>query len=261
MSNITSNFDSGEWLSSDKTEGVGQSNVLFTAPAWEGREDRITFRVVRSGRYLKGVTLRQLGVLINEAEPEKLYFPREGGDLQVMLVTNAAQVEAAITSEEKDVYGKIKVFTTASGIQMTVNQKELEYGFPGDPGLEGKFEVSVIISMPDNTYGFERFENLTINGILIPIYQEGAVKPYIELDKDFDEIQPTDTTNQLQISSNLNNYRIEIVECDNGIDEPEEEASLDVSTKEIDLNPSGDAKLLGINVYPEQTQWHITDGE
>lgn len=253
-------MDSGEWLSADKTEGVGQDHVVFTAPAWEGREDRLTFRVVRSGRYLKGVTLRQLGTVINEAQPDKLFFPVEGGDIQVMLTTNAAAIEARTTSEEETVYSYIKAFVTASGLQMTVNQNKLNYGFPGDPGLQGKFEVSVIISMPKNGDGYEKFENLTLNGILIPIYQEGEPRPYIELDKEFDEIEPTETSNQLHITSNIG-YNIEIIECDNGIGDPSTEESLELSAGVVEIPSSGESRFLGIDVDPEKTSWRIENAE
>lgn len=260
------NYDTGEWLSADKSEGTGRDEITYSAPSWQGRESRKTFRIVRSGRYFKAVTFEQLGVVVNEATPEKLVFPAEGGDIQVMLTTNASSLVAALTSDESTVYSYIKFFTTAAGTEMTVNQQSLEYGFPGDPGLEGPFQVSVVISMPASDDGYEKFENLTINGILIPIYQEGEERPYINVDKEFEEVDATDTSTTIEISSNLDNYTIEIIECNNQMcdecdDEGTEGTSLTLSPETVDLDVEGSAKELAVVVEPKTLSWEIQDGD
>lgn len=265
------NYDSGEWLSADKSEGMGRDEITYTAPSWQGRESRKTLRLVRSGRYFKAVTFEQLGVVINEATPEKLVFPAEGGDIQVMLTTNAATLVAALTSEEAKVYSTIKFFTTAAGTDMTINQQSLEYGFPGDPGLEGPFQVSVVISMPATDDGYEKFENLTVNGILIPIYQVGEERPYINVDKEFEELDAAGTSTTIQISSNQD-YTIEIVECvnqmcdedcelddDDGADSGEGDGgnSLNVTPKEVNLDVEGSAKSFQVEVTPDDLKWEV----
>lgn len=249
-------MDAGAWITADKSLGEGRSTVNFSAPSWTGREDRLTLRIVRSGKNAKTVTLRQLGVVINDIPTETLEFPIVGGDKQLMITTNAASLDALITSEEAIIKGYIKAFTTASGLSVNVNEKKLNYGFPGDPGLQGAFEVSIIISMPDNSEGNEVNEILTINGQLIRLHQPGKVVPYIRLDKEFDQVAGEATRDQLEIESNLEGYTIEIVEC-------EESAvkELNVDKSVIDLNDKGDAEYLNISTNPKNLDWRISDGD
>lgn len=249
-------MDAGEWITPDKTTGEGRGTVQFTAPSWTGREDRLTLRIVRSGKNAKTVTLRQLGVVINDIPTDTLEFPMSGGDKQIMITTNAAALEALITSEEAIVKGYIKAFTTASGLTVNVNDKKLNYGFPGDPGLQSSFEVSIIISMDDNSEGNEVNENLTINGQLIRLHQPGKIVPYIKLDKEFDQISGETTTDKLEIETNLDEYNIEIVDCYEKAD-PE----INVDKPVINLDAEGTAEYLGITVKPSDLSWRITNGE
>ena len=141
----------------------------------------------------------------------------------------------AITFKQKG----IKI-TTASGLNIDGNDIRLDYGFPGDPGLEDTFQVSMIVSMPGNEDGNEVNENITINGVLIPIYQPGKVVPYIKLDKEFEQIEGDETSTQLSIESNIKDYVIEIVECES-VDK--EEIHLDKDVVDLDFDGSSEVQL------------------
>ena len=247
-------MDSGEWVTPDKTEGEGRSSVLFTVPSWTGREDRLTLRIVRSGKNAKTVTLRQLGVVINDIPTDTLEFPMKGGDKQIMITTNAAALEALITSEESVVKGYIKAFTTASGLTVNVNDRKLNYGFPGDPGLKSSFEVSIVVSMDDNSDGDEVNEVITINGKLIRLHQPGRVVPYIRLDKEFDQISGDTTRDQLSIESNLEGYKIEIVDCQEASDK-----ELNVDKALINFSSEGSTEQLQITTKPDNLAWRIKE--
>lgn len=244
--------DSGDWLSSDKTSGEGRGSVLFSAPSWKGREDRITIRVVRSGKNMKAVSIKQLGVVINDIPTDVLEYPINGGDKQVFITTNASSLKALITSDLA-VKGYIKAFTTASGLTIDVNDKRLDYGFPGDPGLQDVFQVSIIVSMPENTDGNEVNENITINGVLIKLHQPGKRVPFIKLDKEFEQVDGNDTLAQLSISSNIDDYDIEIVECEQ---EDVQDITIDKST--VYLNAGGTAGVINITTTPKGLAWRIT---
>lgn len=251
MSKKMYKMDSGEWLNSDVTEGEGRGLVKFSTKSWTGREDRMTIRVVRSDKKMKAVTIRQLGEPILEISESRLDFPIGGGDKQIMITTNAASLNALITSDYA-VKSNIKAFTTASGLNIQVNDIKLNYGFPGDPGLEGVFQVSLIVSMPNNDGGDEVNENITINGTLIPITQPGKIVPYIKFDKEFEEISGDDTLTTLKISSNLDKYKIEIVECD-------EEKSIDLTLDKynINLDKYGSTETFNISTKPNNLPWRI----
>lgn len=243
-------IDSGQWLDLDESEGVGRSRVSFTSPAWEGREDRYTLRVVKSGKNMKAVTIRQKGIAITEISTDRLDFPIGGGDKQIMIKTNAASLNALITSEN-NVKGFIKAFTTASGLNIDVNDKKLNYGFAGDPGLKGVFDVSLIVSMPDNSMGEEVHENITINGKLIRMTQPGRAIPYIRLDKEFEEVANDKTSVSVSVESNLDNYNIEIIECD------ETEQSINVDKEVITLDAEGNPQTIRITTNPKDLAWRI----
>ena len=244
-------LDEGAWLSADKSSGEGRGQVAFTAPAWTGREDRLTVRVVRSGKNMQAVSIRQLGIVINDIPTDVLEFPLRGGDKQIMITTNAASL-IALTTSDVAVKGYIKAFTTASGLSINVNDTRLEYGFPGDPGLESEFQVSIIVSLPDNSDGDEVNEYITINGVMIKIHQPGRVVPFLNLDKEFEEVDGTDSTAKLEIDSNLEDYVIEIVEC-----EQSEETDLQVVPDTVDLNGHGDPQQVSINVKPNDMSWRV----
>lgn len=244
--------DSGDWLSSDKTSGEGRGSVLFSAPSWKGREDRITIRVVRSGKNMKAVSIKQLGVVINDIPTDTLEYPISGGDKQILITTNASSLNALITSDLA-VKGYIKAFTTASGLTIDVNDKKLDYGFPGDPGLQDVFQVSIIVSMPENTDGNEVNENITINGVLIKLHQPGKKVPYIKLNKEFEQVEGDETLAQLNISSNIEDYNIEIVECDQ---EDVQDIEVDKSAVYLGVNGSGD--VINITTTPKGLAWRIT---
>lgn len=248
-------MDDGSWLSPDKTEGVGRDVMQFTAPAWEGREDRITIRVVHKSdtESMKAITFKQKGVKITNISVDRLDFPIYGGDKQILVTTNAASLNALITSD-MPVEGVIKAFTTASGLNIDVNDKRLDYGFPGDPGLEGTFQVSLIVSMPNNEQGDEVNENITINGQLIPIHQPGKVVPYIRLDKEFEQIEGDATTAQLNIQSNLEDYTIEIVEC-----QEEERKDLIIDKEVVNLSSDGGSETINIKTVPDNLGWRIRE--
>lgn len=251
MSKKMYKMDSGDWLSSDITEGEGRGVVKFSTKSWTGREDRMTIRVVRSDKKMKAVTIRQLGEPVLEISESRLDFPIGGGDKQIMITTNAASLNALITSDYV-VKSVIKAFTTASGLNIQVNDIKLDYGFPGDPGLEGVFQVSLIVSLPSNEGGDEINENITINGKLISITQPGKVIPYIKLDKEFEEISGDDTLSALKISSNLDKYDIEIIECN-------EEKTVDIILDKYDVNLSntGTPQTFNITTKPENLAWRI----
>lgn len=253
MSKKMYKMDSGDWLSSDITEGEGRGVVKFSTKSWTGREDRMTIRVVRSDKKMKAVTIRQLGEPVLEIYESRLDFPIGGGDKQIMITTNAASLNALITSDYA-VKSVIKAFTTASGLNIQVNDIRLDYGFPGDPGLEGIFQVSLIVSLPSNEGGDEINENITINGKLISITQPGKVIPYIKLDKEFEEISGDDTLNTLKISSNLDKYDIEIIECN-------EEKTVDIILDKynINLSSSGNPQTFNITTKPENLAWRISE--
>lgn len=245
--------DSGDWLSSDKTGGEGRGSVLFSAPSWKGREDRITIRVVRSGKNMKAVSIKQLGVVINDIPTDILEYSISGGDKQILITTNASSLNALITSDLA-VKGYIKAFTTASGLTIDVNDKKLDYGFPGDPGLKDVFQVSLIVSLPNNEDGDEVNENITINGVLIKIHQPGRFVPYIKLDKDFEQVRGDVTLSKLNISSNLDKYNIEIVECDQ-----EEMQDITVNPDLVLLNNNGASKTVNITTVPKGLGWRISE--
>lgn len=247
------NIDSLEWLSSDKEEGTGRGSVVFSAPSWTGREDRLAIRVVRSGKSMKAVSIKQLGVKIDEISVDRLEFPISGGDKQIILKTNSSSVDALITSE-KEVRGLIKAFTTANGLSINVNDKKLVYGFPGDPGLNGEFEVSLIISMGDNTQGYETEEILTINGKTIVLVQPGKEEKYLDIDTDFEEVDSDNTHTSVSIKSNIESYTIEIVECDGG---EGEESYLDVDKTVLNFDSEGEKDSFNITTKPEDLSWEI----
>lgn len=246
-------MDDGSWLTSDKKEGVGRDKMNFDAPSWKGREDRITIRIVKKSdtESMKAITFRQKGIKITEVSVSRLEFPISGGDKQILITTNAASINALITGE-KDIKGVIKAFTTASGLNIDVNDIRLDYGFPGDPGLEDTFQVSMIVSMPGNEDGNEVNENITINGVLIPIYQPGKVVPYIKLDKEFEQIEGDETSTQLSIESNIKDYVIEIVECEY-VDKEEIHLDKDV----VDLDFDGSPEVINVSTNPENLRWRI----
>lgn len=247
------NIDSLEWLSSDKEEGTGRGSVVFSAPSWTGREDRLAIRVVRSGKSMKAVSIKQLGVKIDEISVDRLEFPISGGDKQIILKTNSSSVDALITSE-KEVRGLIKAFTTANGLSINVNDKKLVYGFPGDPGLNGEFEVSLIISMGDNTQGYETEEILTINGKTIVLVQPGKEEKYLDIDTDFEEVDSDNTHTSVSIKSNIESYTIEIVECDGG---EGEDSYLDVDKTVLNFDSEGEKDSFNITTKPEDLSWEI----
>ena len=231
-------MDDGSWLTSDKKEGVGRDKMNFDAPSWKGREDRITIRIVKKSdtESMKAITFKQKGIKITEVSVSRLEFPISGGD------------------KHSGIKGVIKAFTTASGLNIDVNDIRLDYGFPGDPGLEDAFQVSMIVSMPGNEDGNEVNENITINGVLIPIYQPGKVVPYIKLDKEFEQIEGDETSTQLSIESNIKDYVIEIVECES-VDKEEIHLDKDV----VDLDSDGSPEVINVSTNPENLRWRISE--
>lgn len=246
-------MDDGSWLTSDKKEGVGRDKMNFTAPSWKGREDRITIRIVKKAdtESMKAITFKQMGVKVTDISVSRLEFPISGGDKQILVTTNAASLNALITSK-RNVKSVIKAFTTASGLNIDVNDIRLDYGFPGDPGLEDTFQVSLIVSMPSNEDGDEVNENITINGILIPVHQPGTVVPYIKLDKEFEQVEGDETSTQLSIESNIKDYVIEIVECES-VDKEEIYLDKDV----VNLDSDGSPEVINVNTTPENLRWRI----
>lgn len=247
-------MDDGSWLTSDKKEGVGRDKMNFDAPSWKGREDRITIRIVKKSdtESMKAITFRQKGIKITEVSVSRLEFPISGGDKQILVTTNAASLNALITSD-KGVMSVIKAFTTASGLNIDVNDTRLDYGFPGDPGLEDTFQVSLIVSMPSNENGNEVNENITINGVLIPIHQPGKVIPYIKLDKEFEQIEGNVTNTQLSIESNIENYIIEIIEC-----ESEDRKDIILDKDVINLSPEGTSEIIKLSTVPDNLAWRVS---
>lgn len=110
----------------------------------------------------------------------------------------------------------------------------------------------MIVSMPGNEDGNEVNENITINGVLIPIYQPGKVVPYIKLDKEFEQIEGDETSTQLSIESNIKDYVIEIVECES-VDKEEIHLDKDV----VDLDSDGSPEAINVSTNPENLRWRI----
>jgi len=200
---------------------------------------------------MKAVTIRQKGVRITDIPVERIEFPLHGGDKQILITTNAASLNALITSDT-GVKSFIKAFTTATGLNIDVNDVRLDYGFPGDPGLDGTFQVSLIVSIPDNSGGDEVNENITINGKLISIHQPGRVIPYIKLDKEFEQIEGDVTNTKLSIESNIEDYTIEIIEC-----ESEDIKEINLDKQVINLSDNGDAQVLNVSTKPANLGWRI----
>lgn len=253
MSNKLFRMDSGSWLTSDITDGVGRGEVNFSVDPWRGREDRVTLRVVRSGRNMKASTFRQLGTKINEVSVERVHFPSNGGDIQILLTTNAPSLNAKLSSSN-NVFTKIKAFTTASGLDINVNSTSLNYAFPGDPGLKDVFQVSIILSAPDNIDGNFIEEFITINEILIPITVDGIKKDYARFETEFAQVGYNDFSYSVNIDSNISKYIIEISEC---VCENESNIILDNSV--INLNSNGDYQYLNVKTEPENLAWRITE--
>ena len=249
-------MDAGSWLESDKKSGSGRGTIGFVAPSWKGREDRITIRIVqkKDTESMRALTFKQKGVKITDISVNRIDFPIGGGDKQILVTTNAAALSALITSENR-IKGYIKAFTTASGLNIGVNDIKVDYGFPGDPGLEDTFQVSLIVSMPSNFDGDEVNENITINGVLIPIYQPGKVVPYIKLDKEFEQIEYDETSVKLAINSNLDNYKIEIEECSNI--EPDPTAWIKTDKEVINLDNEGTEQTFNVITNPDDLKWEI----
>lgn len=267
----TTTYTNTDWLTSDKESGLGRGTIDFEAPSWSGRETRYAIRVVqKENGNKKAISFKQLGVAITTVSPERIDFPTSGGDRQIMVTTNAASLIATITTDSTP-NSSIKAFTTASGLTITVNDISVSYGFPGDPGKEGTFEVSLIVSMPENTTTDERLEYITINGVLIPLYQPAGEQsdtetepepetPYLAFDHDFDMIEGDVNRVVVDINSNIDWYTIEIIDCEESEDEgDDEEVSLVVSPSEVTLSSSGQARQLNIAVTPETTGWNISN--
>lgn len=246
-------MDSGSWLIPDVNEGVGRGEINFSVNPWKGREDRIAIRVVRSGKNMKASTFRQLGVKVDEISTKRIDFPINGGDIQVLITTNAAALKAEITSD-KTVVSKIKAFTTASGLDMNINNTSLNYAFPGDPGLQDVFQVSLIVSAPDNSDGEMVEEFITINGNLIPIRIPGKIIRYAEFDTDFVQVSGDDSVYSAKISSNIEKYFIEIIEC-----ECTEEAEIILDKEIINLDSNGSPQVLNVTTKPDNLSWRITE--
>lgn len=248
--------DNSPWLVPDKESGTGRDNIQFVAPSWEGREDRIGIRIVRKKdtESMRALTFKQKGIKITNVSVNRIDFPIGGGDKQILVVTNAAALNALITSENR-IKSNIKTFTTASGLNINVNDIRVDYGFPGDPGLEGTFQISLVVSMPDNTNGDEVNENITVNGVLIPIYQPGKVVPFIKLDKEFEQIEYDQTNVKLAISSNLDNYTIEIEDCSNV--EPDPNIQIGIDKGVINLDNEGTTQTFNVYTKPEDLGWEI----
>lgn len=252
MNKAIFNVDSGDWLSIDKLNGTGRGETNFSVPAWNGREDRFTIRVIYKEKSMKPISVRQRGSKINELSVDQVAFPIEGGDVQILLKTNASSINALVTSDD-DIKSKIKSFTTASGLNIDVNDKKLNYGFPGDPGLKDKFDVSLILSMPDNKEGKEVKENISINGILIPISQPGKIIPYISFERDFDEASGLDTKYNIVISSNIDEYDIEIIECEQTpiVDK------ITLSKSVVNIKNDGSPETVEVKTAPKNLKWRI----
>ena len=253
MSGNFFNNNSGDWLSIDKNKGVGRSIVSFHAEPWEGREDRIAVRVINTNFHKKVSSFRQLGRKIDEVSSNVIEFPREGGDIQVVLRTNAFSLKAEI-SGENDTVSMIKSFTTVSGLDLNVNDTRVDYAFPGDPGLNEAFNIYLIISMPYNTDGYEREEFLSINGNLIKILQKGEKRYYIDVDKDFIEVSADRQSESINISSNLEGYIIEIVECSES-----DTTSIHVDKDIINLDVNGSEEIINIKTNPSNLSWRIVE--
>lgn len=247
-------MDDGSWLTSDKKEGVGRDKWISMLHL--GKEGKIgSLSELWKIRYWKyeSYYFQAKGIKITEVSVSRLEFPISGGDKQILITTNAASINALITGE-KDIKGVIKAFTTASGLNIDVNDIRLDYGFPGDPGLEDTFQVSMIVSMPGNEDGNEVNENITINGVLIPIYQPGKVVPYIKLDKEFEQVEGDETSTQLSIESNIKDYVIEIVECES-VDKEEIYLDKDV----VNLDSDGSPEVINVSTTPENLRWRISE--
>lgn len=253
MSGNFFNNNSGDWLSIDKNKGVGRSIVSFQAEPWEGREDRIAVRVINTNFHKKVSSFRQLGRKIDEVSLNTIEFPREGGDVQVSLRTNAFSLKAEI-SGEYGVKSKIKIFTTVSGLELNVNDTKVDYAFPGDPGLSGVFDIHLIISIPDNTDGYEREEFLSVNGNLVRIYQSGEKRYFVNTDRDFIEVSSEAQSAKINILSNLEDYLIEIIEC-SGV----EDAVIEVDKDIVNLDVNGSEEIINIKTKPSSLDWRIVE--
>lgn len=247
------NNNPGDWLSIDKNKGVGRSIVFFQAEPWEGREDRIAVRMINTNFHRKVSSFRQLGKKVDEVSSNVIKFPKEGGDIQVALRTNAFSLKAEIIGDD-DVVSRIESFTTVSGLNLNVNDTRVNYAFPGDPGLNGVFNIYLIISMPDNTGGYEREEFLSVNGNLIKISQKGEKRYYIDVDKDFIEVSADRQSASINISSNLEDYIIEIIECGES-----DITSIDVDKDIINLDVNGSEEIINIKTNPSNLSWRIVE--
>ena len=126
--------------------------------------------------------------------------------------------------------------------------------FEPNPQKEVRETSPVDVHACKECYGNEVNENITINGVLIPIYQPGKVVPYIKLDKEFEQIEGDETSTQLSIESNIKDYVIEIVECES-VDKEEIHLDKDV----VDLDSDGSPEVINVSTNPENLRWRISE--
>lgn len=228
--------NTGAWLSLDAYSGTGTTIVLAKAEGgFKGRIDRVTTRTVtkeRNGNQ-KMLTFIQHGGLILNVTPKIITFPKTGGSGTVIIETNAETLSAVITSVTNFPAAKI-VSATVDGTNVRINNgtQSWLYAMPGDPGRDRTYQIVLEVQMPKNEELRVKNEILTFNGETVQLIQEAAGQ-YLYLDRNSDIVDGEAGELTLNVFSNVENYKIEIIDCE------EYDASLEFQPREIYFDYKG----------------------
>lgn len=209
------------WLTLGASSGIGIANTPVTAQSgYTGRLDRSTTGTVtkiRTGANIP-VTFIQRGKNVHDVTPLSLSYTDKAETKDVNLTTNAETITAVIISTTSQQAEARITEVVVQNISLPIENGTInwQYALPGDPGSTGTYQVVLKVKMPDNRTHDPRKEQLIINGTIVNITQQ-EVQDYIKLERESDEVEYAAGYIDLGIQSNVDNYTISIVECDNAI--------------------------------------------